>query len=185
MRNSIALYACVVQDLRGSSSQRVLTFLWATDLACGGGRVIVYKGRPGVECTACTPTGMVAVGRPSPRLRRVTSMHGSNTVKAHDLYLTHLWSQGMNAFLKQLDVTFRRDPSNDRPRINKHMSLKDREQRAAGAYYLDDESSIKKATKQKKKGNATAPEEEESSEEEPEAEWTPADFCSKADNDDY
>lgn len=42
---------------------------------------------------------------------------------------------GMNAFLKQLDITFRRDPTNYRPRINKHMSVKDAEQKRAGTYY--------------------------------------------------
>jgi len=46
---------------------------------------------------------------------------------------------GMNAFLKSLDITFRRDPTNYRPRINKLESIKDREQKSAGSYfYLDD-----------------------------------------------
>ncbi|PQQ01278.1 ABC transporter E family member 2 [Prunus yedoensis var. nudiflora] len=46
---------------------------------------------------------------------------------------------GMNLFLSQLDITFRRDPTNYRPRINKLNSTKDREQKAAGSYYyLDD-----------------------------------------------
>jgi ATP-binding cassette subfamily E protein 1 len=46
---------------------------------------------------------------------------------------------GMNAFLKSLDITFRRDPTNYRPRINKLESIKDREQKMAGSYfYLDD-----------------------------------------------
>lgn len=46
---------------------------------------------------------------------------------------------GMNTFLKQLNITFRRDPSNFRPRINKLDSIKDREQKVAGNYfYLDD-----------------------------------------------
>lgn len=48
---------------------------------------------------------------------------------------------GMNRFLKEIDVTFRRDPSNYRPRINKHLSMKDQEQKAAGTYfYLDTEN---------------------------------------------
>ena len=42
---------------------------------------------------------------------------------------------GMNAFLKNLDITFRRDPTNYRPRINKMNSLKDQEQKSAGTYY--------------------------------------------------
>jgi ATP-binding cassette subfamily E protein 1 len=32
---------------------------------------------------------------------------------------------GMNKFLKLMDITFRRDPTNFRPRINKHASQKD------------------------------------------------------------
>lgn len=42
---------------------------------------------------------------------------------------------GMNTFLKNLEITFRRDPTNYRPRINKKESLKDREQKSAGTYY--------------------------------------------------
>lgn len=42
----------------------------------------------------------------------------------------------MNTFLKNLDITFRRDPTNYRPRINKHESTKDREQKLAGTYYV-------------------------------------------------
>lgn len=43
---------------------------------------------------------------------------------------------GMNAFLKQLDITFRRDSSNFRPRINKANSIKDKEQKAMGNYFF-------------------------------------------------
>jgi len=46
---------------------------------------------------------------------------------------------GMNAFLKTLDITFRRDPTNFRPRINKAESTKDREQKLAGTFYYLDE----------------------------------------------
>lgn len=46
---------------------------------------------------------------------------------------------GMNAFLRALDITFRRDPTNYRPRINKLESIKDREQKTNGNFfYLDD-----------------------------------------------
>ena len=45
----------------------------------------------------------------------------------------------MNKFLRQLSITFRRDPTNFRPRINKLHSNKDSEQKAAGNYfYMDD-----------------------------------------------
>lgn len=46
---------------------------------------------------------------------------------------------GMNKFLKALDITFRRDPTNFRPRINKNDSVQDREQKEAGAYFFLDE----------------------------------------------
>ncbi|PIA50427.1 hypothetical protein AQUCO_01300874v1 [Aquilegia coerulea] len=45
---------------------------------------------------------------------------------------------GMNLFLSQLDITFRQDPTNYRPRINKLESTKDREQKSAGSYYYLD-----------------------------------------------
>eukprot|EP01100_Stratorugosa_tubuloviscum_P009464 TRINITY_DN3978_c0_g2_i1.p1 TRINITY_DN3978_c0_g2~~TRINITY_DN3978_c0_g2_i1.p1 ORF type:complete len:632 (-),score=244.19 TRINITY_DN3978_c0_g2_i1:181-2004(-) len=46
---------------------------------------------------------------------------------------------GVNSFLTSLEITFRRDPTNFRPRINKFDSLKDREQKSSGNYfYLED-----------------------------------------------
>ncbi|KAK5579711.1 hypothetical protein RB653_009397 [Dictyostelium firmibasis] len=45
---------------------------------------------------------------------------------------------GMNSFLKSLEITFRRDPSNFRPRINKLNSIKDNEQKSAGNYFFLD-----------------------------------------------
>ncbi|CAA2999331.1 ABC transporter E family member 2 [Olea europaea subsp. europaea] len=78
-------------------------FIMATYLA---DRVIVYEGKPSVDCTASSPQSLLC---------------------------------GMNLFLSQLDITFRRDPTNYRPRINKLDSTKDREQKSAGSYYyLDD-----------------------------------------------
>ena len=41
---------------------------------------------------------------------------------------------GCNRFLKNLDVTFRRDPNSFRPRINKFQSQLDQEQKTAGNY---------------------------------------------------
>ena len=68
-------------------------------------RVIVYDGKPGIECTAKSPMGLV---------------------------------DGFNIFLKQLDVTFRRDPCNYRPRVNKKHSAKDMEQKRSGNYFVFD-----------------------------------------------
>jgi len=43
---------------------------------------------------------------------------------------------GMNKFLEQLEITFRRDPNNFRPRINKLNSIKDCEQKGNGNYFF-------------------------------------------------
>ncbi len=43
--------------------------------------------------------------------------------------------EGMNMFLKKLDITFRRDEENQRPRVNDPGSQKDREQRIKNSYY--------------------------------------------------
>jgi ATP-binding cassette subfamily E protein 1 len=46
---------------------------------------------------------------------------------------------GMNTFLKHLDISFRRDNESHRPRINKYNSVKDVEQKSSGNYFfLDD-----------------------------------------------
>jgi len=46
---------------------------------------------------------------------------------------------GMNKFLAQVGITFRRDPTNYRPRINKKNSDKDREQKREGTYFYNDD----------------------------------------------
>ena len=43
--------------------------------------------------------------------------------------------KGMNRFLEQVEITFRRDHDSHRPRINKINSRKDREQKAKGEYF--------------------------------------------------
>eukprot|EP01084_Bolivina_argentea_P299455 516184_1 len=45
---------------------------------------------------------------------------------------------GMNKFLANLEITFRRDPNNWRPRINKFGSVKDSEQKKSGNYFFLD-----------------------------------------------
>ena len=42
---------------------------------------------------------------------------------------------GMNKFLRQISVTFRRDETNKRPRVNKRDSLKDKEAKQKGEFY--------------------------------------------------
>jgi ATP-binding cassette subfamily E protein 1 len=43
--------------------------------------------------------------------------------------------EGMNLFLKNVDITFRRDNDTNRPRINKKDSRLDREQKSSGEFY--------------------------------------------------
>ncbi|MFH1506565.1 MAG: ribosome biogenesis/translation initiation ATPase RLI [archaeon] len=43
--------------------------------------------------------------------------------------------EGMNHFLKDLGITFRRDEESNRPRVNKLESVKDREQKSKGKLY--------------------------------------------------
>lgn len=49
---------------------------------------------------------------------------------------------GCNRFLKNLNVTFRRDPNSYRPRINKLDSQMDKEQKSAGTYFFIDNSEL-------------------------------------------
>jgi ATP-binding cassette subfamily E protein 1 len=56
------------------------------------------------------------------------SIHGSGEGPFH-------LREGMNRFLKNVDITFRRDPDSKRPRINKLGSVLDREQKAKGEFY--------------------------------------------------
>ena len=51
----------------------------------------------------------------------------------------------MNMFLKALEISFRRDPTNYRPRINKDQSVKDCEQKKSGNYFFmgDDDAESK------------------------------------------
>lgn len=63
---------------------------------------------------------------------------------------------GMNKFLKELNITFRRDPTNFRPRINKLNSQKDQEQKKSGNYFFvdvggDDDKKPEDDKKKKKK----------------------------------
>ncbi|KAJ1725137.1 Fe-S cluster-binding ribosome biosynthesis protein [Coemansia biformis] len=69
---------------------------------------------------------------------KVIVMEGNPSVDAKANAPQSLLS-GMNKFLKSLDITFRRDPHNFRPRINKMESVKDREQKADGNYFFLEE----------------------------------------------
>ncbi len=53
--------------------------------------------------------------------------------------------EGMNRFLEQVGITFRRDADTNRPRINKIDSRLDREQKSAGEYYYAVEEAVREA----------------------------------------
>ncbi|RYP53451.1 hypothetical protein DL768_001596 [Monosporascus sp. mg162] len=69
---------------------------------------------------------------------RVIVFDGQPGVDAHANKPESLLT-GCNTFLKNLDVTFRRDPSNYRPRINKANSQLDQEQKLNGNYFFLEE----------------------------------------------
>lgn len=66
---------------------------------------------------------------------RVVVFDGNPGIKTYARTPEGLLS-GMNRFLALLNVTFRRDPTNYRPRINKLNSQKDAEQKASGNYFF-------------------------------------------------
>jgi len=51
---------------------------------------------------------------------------------------------GMNKFLKKMEITFRRDPTHFRVRINKYKSSHDKKQKAFECYFMVDDSQIEK-----------------------------------------
>lgn len=66
---------------------------------------------------------------------RVIVYEGQPSIKAHARSPESLLT-GMNSFLATLEVSMRRDPTNMRPRVNKHNSIKDKEQKASGQYFF-------------------------------------------------
>jgi len=97
----------------------------------------------------------------SKTVRRVIEKEGKSAmVVDHDVYLIDMISdalivfegdpgitgigrgpfslhEGMNRFLKDVDITFRRDEETHRPRVNKPDSFMDRKQRKEGEYYYN------------------------------------------------
>ena len=77
-------------------------------------RVIVFEGQPAITATA-TPYDTESFLHFA---HRVDFCHRPQSLLS-----------GMNRFLASLEITFRRDPTNFRPRVNKLHSIKDREQK--------------------------------------------------------
>jgi len=65
---------------------------------------------------------------------RLLVFEGKPAARGHAAQPTGM-REGMNEFLGNLDITFRRDERTGRPRINKPGSQLDREQKSAGEYY--------------------------------------------------
>ena len=112
-------------------------FIMASYLA---DRVIVYDGEPGRHATANAPqsllTGMntflkvraAAGGRAISRAQTPCGAAAALPDMPRD-------SRSLPPSPQQLDITFRRDPTNYRPRINKLNSVKDSEQKKAGTFF--------------------------------------------------
>ena len=94
-------------------------FIMATYLA---DRVTVFEGKPAIAATA-TPSVFYAA--------RCRGKLLTDAIRRPQSLLT-----GMNQFLASLEITFRRDPTNHRPRVNKKYSVKDREQKGTSPLLL-------------------------------------------------
>ncbi|MDI6640459.1 MAG: ATP-binding cassette domain-containing protein, partial [Methanocellales archaeon] len=68
---------------------------------------------------------------------RLMVFEGEPSVKGNALGPFEM-REGMNCFLKKVEITFRRDEESKRPRVNKLGSKLDREQKAKGEYYYQE-----------------------------------------------
>jgi len=68
---------------------------------------------------------------------RLMIFEGEGSVKGHANAPVNK-KKGMNRFLKNMNITMRRDKDSHRPRINKTDSAKDKEMKSKGQYYYSD-----------------------------------------------
>ncbi|CAD7774513.1 Vitamin B12 import ATP-binding protein BtuD [Candidatus Methanoperedenaceae archaeon GB50] len=146
------LYEQNVQDLSGGELQRVAI------AACLGRDADLYLfDEPSAHLDVEERTMTTRVIRRFAKNQNVTTL-----VADHDIYMIDMISDrllvfngrpgrhgvaegpyemrnGMNRFLQNLGITFRRDPETKRPRVNKPDSKLDREQRKSGEYYYTPE----------------------------------------------
>uniref|UniRef100_A0A915EK59 ATP-binding cassette sub-family E member 1 n=1 Tax=Ditylenchus dipsaci TaxID=166011 RepID=A0A915EK59_9BILA len=115
-----------------------------------------------VALTMCLgkPANVYLIDEPSAYLDSEQRLHAAKVIKRHILHSkktafivehdfmmsTYLADRaqslldGMNQFLRQLNITFRRDNESHRPRINKADSVKDSEQKKSGNYFFLEDS---------------------------------------------
>jgi len=67
---------------------------------------------------------------------RIMIFQGEQGYRGHAKLLTSL-RESMNSFLKEMNITFRRDPMTGRPRVNKEDSKLDRYQKEIEEYYYE------------------------------------------------
>jgi ATP-binding cassette subfamily E protein 1 len=67
---------------------------------------------------------------------RIMIFQGEQSYRGHAKFLASL-RESMNAFLKEMNITFRREPMTGRPRVNKEDSKLDRYQKGIGEYYYE------------------------------------------------
>ncbi len=65
---------------------------------------------------------------------RIMVFDGTPALKGHARKISQV-KEGMNFFLKELDITLRKDAETQRPRVNKAGSQLDREQKQSGEFY--------------------------------------------------
>jgi len=146
------MYEQNVQDLSGGELQRVAI------AACIGREADLYLfDEPSAHLDVEQRTMTTKVIRRFAKNQNVTTL-----VADHDIYMIDMISDrllvfngrpgkygvaegpfgmrdGMNRFLHNLGITFRRDAETKRPRVNKPNSKLDREQRRSGEYYYTPE----------------------------------------------
>lgn len=146
------LYDSYLKDLSGGELQRVAI------AACLSREADFY--------ILDEPSAHLDVEQRAIATRVITRFAESNSKTAmvvdHDIYMIDMISQrlivfegepsvsgianaptnmknGMNMFLANLNITFRRDEETKRPRVNNYMSRLDREQKEKGEYYYSEE----------------------------------------------
>jgi ATP-binding cassette, sub-family E, member 1 len=126
----VAIVATMAQEAEVYALDEPSAFLDVEDrfvVAKAVNRLVKARGRAGV----IIDHDLQVVDIVSDRLMVFTGVPGASGSATAPLGK----EEGMNAFLRQVGLTYRRDVSSGRPRVNKPGSKLDREQKERGAYY--------------------------------------------------